>query len=61
MNTNLRKKATFYINECSFGKTMENIEIFHNRNTKTLFCIRTKFSNYKVLHSRFISNRNEEN
>ena len=48
------------------GKTMENVrkqrhQPYNNRIQKKLFSVRTKLSQHKVFHRKFVSNRNEEN
>ena len=41
---------------------LENIEVlnYHNRKKKKLFGVRTKVSYYKVIHIKFINNRNKK-
>ena len=50
----------------AFGKTMESVRNHRNiklatTEEKKLFSIRSKLSYYKVLHRKFMSNRNEKN
>ena len=72
MNTDLKEKANNdfendfckLMNNEAFEKTLGNVrkyrDIKHKRKKQKLISIRTKLSQYKVLHIKLIGNRNEK-